>query len=430
MSSKKPADNLIAESESLSSNARKIWKALAGGSVRFKQDMEFNAFAAANGMSDVELGPATEELFALKMAEIVSEGDELVFRAMEPKNASVAETASVRPAEPDEYTEQLTARLQLALVQSKLGEADNAQAPAQVIQRLAQSQMPFWSDEVRAEANTLIRSALFSATPLKAPRETVRNERVASLDGVEITFSGERLNQFDAQVFEAIMHLAREQSLGTECKFSLSGYSILKALGVENTVSSSRAVEDSLYRLREATLVIKWVGSRAKRVGGLVSFYEKTEAGHFRVGLVPEMTEMFERDATFMPRKLLASVRRSPLASWLVRFLLSHKDPFPISYEKLLSLSGSEETNPRKFKLNVKKQIDRLAGAHKKLAEDDPDYAGETGREEWLVADAGKTVAVAHHRSSRTHRAAVAAEKKRQKKEVGEQGNAVFTPPT
>ena len=408
MSNKKPAENLIAETESLSGNARKIWKALAGGAVRFKQDTEFNAFAAANGMSHSELGPATEELFALKMAEIVSEGDELVFRAMEPKKASVAETASVRPAEPDEYTEQLTARLQLALVQSRLGEGENAQAPAQVIERLTQAQMPFWSDDVRAEANTLIRSALFSATPINAPRERVKDERVAALDGIEITFTGERLNQFDAQVFEAIMHLAREQSLGTECEFSLSGYSILKALGVENTVSSSRAVEDSLNRLRDAKLVVKWVGSRAKLVGGLVGFYKKTEDGHFHVGLVPQMTEMFERDATFMPRKLLAAVRRSPLASWLVRFLLSHKDPFPISYEKLLSLSGSEDKNPRQFKLQVKKSVARIAGAHEKLAEDDPVYAGETGKEEWLIADEGKTVAVAHHRSSSKHRAAVA----------------------
>ena len=321
-----------------------------------------------------------------------------------------AETALASALERDEdvtgTAAKYTAKLLAAMQEGALGSENEAVI---AVQRFKQAEMPFWSEEVRAEANALIRSALFAATPNNSAREKVENEKIAALDGVEITFSGERLNQFDAQVFESILHLAREQSFrAEECQFSVSGYSILRTLGVENTVSSSRAVEDSLRRLRKAEFVIKWVGTRAKRVGGLIGFYDKTSEGHFRVGLVREITRMFEDDTTFMPRKLLEAVRRSPLASWLVRFYLSHEDPFSLTYEKLRELSGATEKTPRNVRARTKLALSSIAEKHAQLALEDSDYAAKTGSEAWLVVDEGKTVAVAHHRSSKKHRAAVA----------------------
>ena len=269
----------------------------------------------------------------------------------------------------------------IARFQKTVEEMAPAAPESLVLSKLEQILLPFWSDEVRAEANALLRSALFAATPNNAPRETVKNAQIAALDGIEIKFSGERLNQFDAQVFETVTHIARDQSLGTECR--ISAYSIMKALDVENTMSSSRAIESSLNRLFEAKLDIRWTGSRAKRLGRLISFFDKSPDGSFIIKLVPEMTKIFEEDVTYLPTKLLNAVRRSPLASWAVRFFLSHRNPYPITFSRLLELSGSAEKNPRKFKLNAKLALARIADAHEKLAGIDADYKrkeGEIGR--------------------------------------------------
>jgi hypothetical protein len=49
-------------------------------------------------------------------------------------------------------------------------------------------------------------------------KETV----LASQDGITVKFTGgEQLNQSDLDVCEAIVHLAREQPLGTFCIFSI-----------------------------------------------------------------------------------------------------------------------------------------------------------------------------------------------------------------
>ncbi len=89
-------------------------------------------------------------------------------------------------------------------------------------------QLPVWPEAVRGVPNGVLRSALFGAIK-KGPRRYLSRERIASLEGVEILYTGERLDQGDLDVWQAVLHIARLQGLGDECR--ATAYQLLKILG-------------------------------------------------------------------------------------------------------------------------------------------------------------------------------------------------------
>src|SRR5881227_3196662 len=55
---------------------------------------------------------------------------------------------------------------------------------------------PQWADTRRAAPCAIFRSALFSALG-RVKRPYLKNQKIASVDGVEITFTGEQFDQSD-----------------------------------------------------------------------------------------------------------------------------------------------------------------------------------------------------------------------------------------
>ena len=76
-------------------------------------------------------------------------------------------------------------------------------------------QLPVWSESVRGTPNSLLRGALFSAIQSK-DRQYVKDELLASQDGIEIRYTGEQLNQIDLEVWEQAVHLVRGLPLGSK----------------------------------------------------------------------------------------------------------------------------------------------------------------------------------------------------------------------
>ena len=80
-------------------------------------------------------------------------------------------------------------------------------------ERTAVVQLPLWPEPKRGAPNSFIRSALFAAIQSK-DRQYMKETLLASQDGIVIKYTGEQLNQADLDVWETIVHLAREQPLG------------------------------------------------------------------------------------------------------------------------------------------------------------------------------------------------------------------------
>ena len=71
-------------------------------------------------------------------------------------------------------------------------------------------QLPPWPEPVRAVPNGFLRSALFGAIA-KGRRRYIDGEQLAALDGIEIRYTGQRLDQGDLDVWESVLHAVRLQ---------------------------------------------------------------------------------------------------------------------------------------------------------------------------------------------------------------------------
>jgi hypothetical protein len=89
-------------------------------------------------------------------------------------------------------------------------------------------QFPLWGDPQRGVPNEFARSALFAAIHGKS-REYLLDKPIFSQNGFSITYTGISLTQAHLDVFEGIMHLAREMSEGNAVRFTAHG--LLKLIG-------------------------------------------------------------------------------------------------------------------------------------------------------------------------------------------------------
>ena len=114
--------------------------------------------------------------------------------------------------------------------------------------------LPIWPDAVRAVPNGVLRSAMFGAIR-RGARRYLHRERIAALDGIEIFYTGERLDQSDLDVWETVLHLVRLQSLGNECR--VTAYQLLKALGKTDSGKNRDILDLRLSRLNATAVRVK-----------------------------------------------------------------------------------------------------------------------------------------------------------------------------
>jgi len=100
-----------------------------------------------------------------------------------------------------------------------------------------QMSLELWPDSVRGVPNAVLRGSLFTVSQRRSTAK--KRELLAAVDGIEVRFKGERFNQTDLDVWEMLLHLARQQPLGDRVEFS--AHALLKALGRGTGNNSTRA---------------------------------------------------------------------------------------------------------------------------------------------------------------------------------------------
>lgn len=228
--------------------------------------------------------------------------------------------------------------------------------PAKVVK------LPLWPDAVRAVPNGVLRSAMFGAIR-RGARRYLHRERIAALDGIEIFYTGERLDQSDLDVWETVLHLVRLQSLGNECR--MTAYQILKALGKTDSGKNRDILDLRLSRLNATAVRVKQ--GRYSYEGSLIDgVYRDEETRAYVLILNPKLRVLFEHDQfTQIDRAVCRKLDGKPLAQWLHGFYASHAKPYPVSIAKLHELSGSEAGEVWKFRQTARAALDDLADACK-----------------------------------------------------------------
>ncbi len=224
--------------------------------------------------------------------------------------------------------------------------------PAQVCKVV---QLPLWPEPVRAVPNGFLRSALFGAIA-RGKRRYIDGEKLAALDGIEIRYTGQRLDQGDLDVWESILHTVRLQELGSQCR--VTSYALLKLMGKTDTGKNRATLQNRITRLVANAVTVKQ--GRYTYIGSLIRFAAKDEETQvWVIELDEKMSPLFAADQfTQIEWAVRHELDGKPLAQWLHGFYASHAKPFPIKVETLLKLSGSENSNPRSAQQTLRKALD------------------------------------------------------------------------
>lgn len=218
-------------------------------------------------------------------------------------------------------------------------------------------QLPLWPESKRGAPNSFIRSALFAAIQGK-DRQFMKEAVLASQNGIVVKFTGEQLNQTDLDVWEAIIHLARNQPLGALCNFS--AHSLLKAMGLSTGNSQHKQLHSTLIRLTACAIEV--IHNGKNYFGPLIKSGAKDDVKrHYGIELNKGIIQLFgENQWTALDWQQRQLLRERPLAQALHAFYSSHRNPFPMKLDTLRSYTGSRNKQPASFKRQVKTALDEL----------------------------------------------------------------------
>lgn len=222
------------------------------------------------------------------------------------------------------------------------------------------AQLPLWPEPVRAVPNGFLRSALFGAIA-KGRRRYIEGEQIAALDGIEIRYTGQRLDQGDLDVWESVLHAVRAQALGSKCR--VTSYALLKLMGKTDTGKNRATLQKRIERLVACALTIKQ--GRYTYIGGLIRFAAKDEeTQEWVIELDEKLRPLFAADQfTQVEWAVRHALDGKPLAQWLHSFYASHAKPYPLKIETLHRLCGSESGEMWKFAQTLRKAMDDVAEA-------------------------------------------------------------------
>lgn len=266
-------------------------------------------------------------------------------------------------------TAELMARVARAQQQAREREqAEQAQSEAAPASELGGNvvRLPLWPACVRAVPNGFLRSALFGAIR-KGRRRYIKAEQLAAVDGLEIRYTGERLDQGDLDVWASVLHTVRLQELGSRCR--VTSYALLKLMGKTDTGKNRATLHERITRLRANAVEVRQ--GRYTYIGGLIDRAAKDEeTQEWVIELDAKLRPLFADDQfTQVEWAVRHALDGKPLAQWLHGFYASHAEPFPLKIETLHRLCGSD-AELRRYRQTLGDALAAVAEASKAHGED------------------------------------------------------------
>ncbi len=219
---------------------------------------------------------------------------------------------------------------------------------------------PNWSDSVRRTPNVALRSALFSAVS-KGYRPYFERVKINAIGGISIIYTGALLDQGDLDVWETVLHLARRQKLGSECR--VTAYRLLKELGKTDTGKNRSILDRHLSRMNATALQIR-VGGHSYEGSLIHEVYRDHETRSYVIRLNPSLRVLFLTDQfTDVDWSVRQALRGRPLAQWLHGFYATHARPYDLKVETLHRLCGSRSACITDFKKDLRRALDCVGNA-------------------------------------------------------------------
>jgi hypothetical protein len=244
----------------------------------------------------------------------------------------------------------------LARLANNLADARDAKAekPSQVIQ------FPLFPEDTRPVSNDVARSALFSCVQGK-DRETVKDSLIATVEGVQIRFTGERWNQDDHDVLMQLVYMAAHKPLGEYV--TIPAHALLKSLGRQTGKSQHEQLRADLTRLIAGTVSLRNSKTKVEYIGHIVDDAMQDEENRYWVfKLNPKLRPLYgSSNHTLIDWDRRLNLRGKDLARWLQLYMASHAAPFPIKVATLRELSGSKTEQLKHFREALRRALADLS---------------------------------------------------------------------
>lgn len=218
-------------------------------------------------------------------------------------------------------------------------------------------QLPLWRDDKRGAPNSFLRSALFAAIQSK-DRTYLKKAELFSQQGITITYTGQRLNQEDMTVWLALVDLAKQHPLGTECSFT--AHSILKYIGLNVSGREHERLSGTIDRM--TACLVKVEGEKYIYGGSLIDhFVIDKDTKRYKITLNRHLTKLFgDSDWTSIDWGQRKQLRNKPLCLKLHDYYSSHEKPLSVSLEFLSDITGSTNKQKAGFKRQVRTALEEL----------------------------------------------------------------------
>ena len=223
-------------------------------------------------------------------------------------------------------------------------------APAQ------QLMLPLWPEEVRGVPNAVLRGALFGVSQAREYHKELTP--VAAVDGIEIFVKNDLLNQHDLDLFEMLLHVQREQPLGSPVHFT--AHSLLKALGRGTGGKDHKELQNDMARLIGSVVKIHWTAERKTFMGSLVErAYIDENTDHWVVEFSRDLMTLYSQGHTWIDWEERKALGRNSVAKWAHSFYATHAKPFPYSVDMVRRLSRSAATR-KEFRRQLRAALTKL----------------------------------------------------------------------
>jgi hypothetical protein len=219
-------------------------------------------------------------------------------------------------------------------------------------------QLAFWPEDKRAMPTEFIRSALFAGIQAKHATH-LDGEQIASANGLTIIYTGQRLTQVHADVWEGIMHLARQLPEGERVTFRARQF--LRLIG-RHTGKSQRDELRRLFRQLTATSIeINDTRNHRRFWGSLLpsgADRDDDDDTLYVVELNRNLAKLFDRGFSTVDWQLRRKLLKKPLALWLQHFFSDYRKPATVAF--LHQHSGSTARSLRHFREQLRAALDEL----------------------------------------------------------------------
>lgn len=223
--------------------------------------------------------------------------------------------------------------------------------------------LPWWPDGARGVPNLVLRSALFGLHSKNQPRFHAERVEVPCQRGATIIYSGKQLDQGDFDVWMAVLHAARHQALGGECR--VTAYRLLMILGLTDTGRNRDILAGRLDRLVSGRVDILMDGGSFS--GGLISSLTRNPvAVGYVISLSPNLIILYDQ-YTRINWAVRRALRGQQLAQWLHGYYASHAQPYPLRLATMSRLCGSRITRPDNFRRELRNKLTLLNKANEKF---------------------------------------------------------------